>query len=109
MDDILLIAARFQGGPSTTALLCPETLCGAPILCVSRRNNVWQFLCGKDHSHEHVYEEHADDPRMTTVQEVVARDPSVADVATMNDRHILRRRSLADSWVPDDDLSLWWI
>jgi hypothetical protein len=109
-DDTLAIASRFDGGPSATALLCPEILSGgAPILCVCRKNSVWQFLCGRDHSHEHVYEEHADDSRMTTVQEVVALDPSVAPVATMHDRHIVRRRSVADPWVPDDDLSLWWM
>jgi hypothetical protein len=109
-DDILRIASRFHGGPSASALVCPEVLFqGAPILCVCRKNNVWQFLCGKDHSHEHVYERDEGDPRMTTVAEVVALDASVAHVATMHDRHIVRRRSVAAPWVPDDDLSLWWM
>jgi hypothetical protein len=109
MDDILAIASRFDGGPSATALVCPEIMSGgAPILCVCRKNNVWQFLCGRDHSAEHVYEADGD-PRMTNVMEVVARDPSVAHVATMHDRHIVRRRSVADPWTPDDDLSRWWI
>jgi hypothetical protein len=109
MDDIFRIASRFHGGPSATALVCSEVLTtGAPILCVCRKNLVWQFLCGKDHSSEHVYE--ADhDPRMTTVQEVVARDPSVAPVATLRDLHIAQRRSVSDPWMPVDDLSLWWM
>jgi hypothetical protein len=105
-DDILEIASRFHGGPNATALSCPEVLLeGSPILCVVRKNNVWQFLCGRDHSAENVC---YGDPRVTTVRDMVALDPSVAPVATMNDRHILRRRSVTEPWAPDDDLSLWW-
>jgi hypothetical protein len=106
-DDLLEIVSRFRGGPDATALSCPEVLLeGAPILCVVRKNHVWQFLCGRDHSSEHIVSyEH---PLVRTVKEMVSRDPSVAPVATMNDRHILRRRSVSDPWVPDDDLSLWW-
>ncbi len=49
MDDDSLrnIASRFHGGPSATALLCPETLAGACRSSASfRKNHVWQFLCG---------------------------------------------------------------
>jgi hypothetical protein len=31
------------------------------------------------------------------------------DATAMNDRHILRRRSVSELWVPHDDLSLWWM
>jgi hypothetical protein len=107
MDDVLAIASRFHGGATATALVCTEILfCGVPILCVTRKGHVWQFLCGEDHPSQDVW---GIDPCVTTVQDVVARDPSVAAVATMNDRHIVRRRSLSDPWVPVDDLSLWWM
>jgi hypothetical protein len=107
-DDVLAIASRFRGGPDATALSCPEVLLeGEPILCVVRKNDMWQFLCGRDHSGEHITS--YDDPLVRTVKEMVARDPSVAPVATMNDRHILRRRSVSEPWVPHDDLSLWWM
>jgi hypothetical protein len=105
---VLAIASRFRGGPGATALSCPEVLFeNAPILCVVRKDDVWQFLCGRDHSSEHI--ESYDHPLVTTVREMVERDPSVAPVATMNDRHILRRRSVSEAWVPNDDLSQWWL
>jgi hypothetical protein len=109
MDDILQIASRFHGGPSATALVCPEVSSeGAPILQVVRKDHVWQFLCGADHSREHVWVGKSD-PRITTVENVVSLDPSVEAVATLNDRHIAQRRTLSDPWVPDDDVSLWWM
>jgi hypothetical protein len=106
-DAVLEIAARFSGGPDAPALSCPEVLvAGMPILCVVRKNNIWQFLCGRDHSAEHVYG--YDAPLVRTVREMVALDPTIAAVATMNDRHILRRRSVSERWEPEDDLSFWW-
>jgi hypothetical protein len=108
---ILDIASRFRGGPSAIALTCPEILYeDAAILCVVRKGGVWQFLCGRDHSSGDVWEDdRGSDPRITTVAEMVARDPSVVAVATMNDRHILRRESVEAPWVPEDDLSMWWV
>lgn len=107
MDDVLTVASRFRGGPNATALACPEvSVDGAAILCIVRKNNVWQFLCGRDHSAEYVTS--YSDPVVTTVKEIVARDPSVAPVATMNDHHIAERESPSEPWVPRDDLSLWW-
>jgi len=102
------IASRFHGGQDARALSCPEVLLeGAPILCVVRKCDVWQFLCGRDHSSETILS--YDHTMVRTVLEMVTRDPSVAPVATMNDRHILRRRTMRDQWEPDDDLSFWWI
>lgn len=106
--EILEIASRFRGGPDATALSCPEVLSdGAPILCVVRKDHVWQFLCGRDHSDGHIWS--YDHPLVTTVRRMVELDRSVAPVATMNDRHIIRRRSVSEPWVPDDDLSGWWV
>jgi hypothetical protein len=106
-DETLAIASRFCGGPDATALWCPEVLLeGEPILCVVRKNDVGQFLCGRDHSREDITS--YDHPLVRTVKEMVAHDPSVAPVATMNDRHILRRRSASEPWMPHDDLSTWW-
>ena len=107
MSRVHEIAERFRGGPSAIALTCQEILFdGAPILCVVRKDRVWQFLCGKDHSSEDVREvDRSADPRITTVGEMVALDPSVSPVATMNDRHILRREGVEAPWVPEDDLS----
>ncbi len=107
-EKVLAIASRFHGGADAPALSCPEVLAGGmPILCVVRKNNIWQFLCGRDHSAEHIYG--YDGPLVRTVKEMVAVDPSVGAVATMSDRHILRRRSVSEPWEPDDDLSLWWM
>ena len=106
-DAVLQIASRFHGGSDAPALSCPEVLGGGdPILCVARKDNIWQFLCGRDHSAEHVYG--YDGPLVRTVREMVALDPTVGAVATMNDRHILRRRSASEPWEPEDDLSFWW-
>jgi hypothetical protein len=98
-SEILAIASRFRGGPDATALSCPEVLFeGEPIRCVARKNDVWQFLCGRDHSSEHITS--YDHPLVRTVKEMVAHDPSVAPVATMNDRHILRRRARPSRGCP---------
>jgi len=107
MLDIITIASRFRDGPNAKALVCSEVLEGAPILWVCRKHYIWQFGCGRDHSDGHVYEAD-DDPRITTVLEIVARDPSVAACATLNDHHIAYRRTANEPWVPHDDLSLWW-
>ncbi len=106
--EILAIASRFRdGGPDVPALLCRDVLFReAPILCVVRKDYIWQFLCGQDHSDEHVYG--YDDPMVVTVKEVVTLDHSVAPVARMNDRHIVTRTSVDDPWVPVDDRSRWW-
>ncbi len=105
-DTITAIASRFRDG--LRALVCTEVLHGAPILVVCRKGFIWQFGCGKDHSDGHVYEG-SGDPRLgLTVRDVVARDPSVGEVATLNDRHIAYRATTSEPWVPHDDLSLWW-
>jgi hypothetical protein len=120
-DEITAIASRFRDGPRALGpralgpralgprvLVCTEVLHGAPILVVCRKGFIWQFGCGKDHSDGHVWEED-DDPRLgLTIRDVVARDPSVCEVATLNDRHIAHRATASESWVPHDDLSLWW-
>jgi hypothetical protein len=106
MFDVDEIAGRFCGGPTAIALTCREVReQTAPILCVTRKSHVWQFLCGKDHSGDHV---RPGDPDVVTVLDVVARDPSVGPVATLNERHYVLRRSVSDPWVPHDDLSSWW-
>jgi len=106
-DATLDIASRFHGGPDAPALSCPEVLVeGMPILCVVRKNNIWQFLCGRDHSAEHIYGYAG--PLGRTVLEMVALDPTVGSVATMNERHIVRRHSVSEAWEPTDDLSFWW-
>jgi hypothetical protein len=101
-DEVLAIASRFRGGPSETALVCTEVMEGAPILCIVRKCEVWQFLCGRDHSSEYIP---LVDPRIWSVGRVVTRDPTVAPVATMHDHHIARRRTPSDPWSPQDDLS----
>jgi len=106
--DPAAIAARFRGGPSATALMCTEVLAGAPILWVCRKGFIWQFGCGMDHSDGHVYEG-SGDPQLVTVIDAVSRDPSVAPLATMNDRHIAYRSSPSDPWLLHDDTSLWWM
>jgi hypothetical protein len=34
---------------------------------------------------------------------------TVVAVVTMTDRHIVRRASVSEPWMPDDDLSLCWV
>lgn len=105
-DKIASIASRFRDGPR--ALVCTEVLHGAPILWVCRKNFIWQFGCGKDHSDGHVWEVD-NDPRLgLTIRDVVARDPSVGEVATLNDHHIAYRATTSGPWVPHDDTTLWW-
>jgi hypothetical protein len=105
-DKITAIASRFRDDPR--ALVCTEVLLGAPILWVCRKGFIWQFGCGRDHSHEHVYEGSGDPCLALTIHDIVARDPSVGEIATLNDHHIAYRATTSEPWTPHDDLSLWW-
>jgi hypothetical protein len=98
------LAARFIG--SSQAIACPEVWYErARILCVTRKCGIWQFLCGADHDRGDRDDDH---PIFVSLVDIVERDPSVAFLATLNERHIAWRSSVDDAWVPHDDLSLWW-
>jgi len=92
MNSIADIASRFVGGPHAPAYVCSDAWERGMIFCVKREGDIWYFLCGDDHGRR-------DKRVVVTVAEVVARDPSLASLATLNEHPISLRmkatRSLA--------------
>jgi hypothetical protein len=98
-DEAARIALRFPANERHgSALTCPEVWHqDAPILCAVRSLMGFQFLCGRDHS--------GDDPLSAIVVpllDVIARDPSVEGVATINDGHVAWRPAVGVPWEPTD-------
>ena len=95
-------ACRFFGGPHAPAQVCSCVWTdGVPIHCVSRTPDGWYFLCGNDHAGRRARF------RAVTVGDVVARDASLALLATLNEHHIAWRKSKDDPWRVMDEEPEW--
>ena len=96
-------------GVSGIVLVCPEVRGGAPVLHVCRNGEGLHLLCGK--AHESELWAFSPEPQVmihVRLAELLAEDPSLADVATMNERHTVSRVTRGGPWVPNDDQSYWW-
>lgn len=95
-------SARFIGGTSARALVCRHVWNErGPICCVKRTGAQWYFSCGNDHVGR-------DKGLVTaTVRELVARDRSLAPLATLNERHIAWRKWSDGPWLLMDEQPYW--
>lgn len=88
----------FREAPNTAAFVCKHVWNeGAPILYVSHDcDGDWQFLCGGIHSDSH-------DALLICLGDVVARDPSVNDVAGICTSHVAERDRETSPWSIRDE------
>lgn len=89
----------FNEDRHTGVYICKRVDDGAPILHVAHEaDGDWQFLCGGDH------EEGGDDgPVVVCLEHVVARDPSLNELATMCSMSHADRSTESDPWTIVDE------
>ena len=85
---------------SGAAFVCTHVAAGRPVLVVIRDEPVeqadtgWQFLCGDDDEDE--------EPRIWSLAEVLASDPSLIPLASLPVGTALRRSALGLPWTSVD-------
>lgn len=89
----------FREDRHTGVYICSRVAAGMPVLHVSHDGDGdWQFLCGGDH------EDGGDDgPMFVCLEHVVARDPSINELAAMCTRSRAQRSGLDDEWTIVDE------
>lgn len=92
------MARKFDLPPNTAVFVCERVLKGAPVLHVGRdADDEWQFLCGEDHS------DGARDPgRLVGLGEILARDPSLRDLADLKPHEQAQRKTDTHPWTIHD-------
>jgi hypothetical protein len=94
---IHLVADRFDfdAPRNTMAFVCERVRDGAPVLFVSHDDDgEWQFLCGGDHSRP----AEGDRGVLFCLECVVARDPSLNDVAELGLGRCAARDEVGGEW-----------
>lgn len=89
----------FKEDPHTSVFLCAHVAQGADVLYVSHdADGDWQFLCGAIHDPEK-----GDEPVIQCLEHIVARDPSLNELAGLCSSHRAERKSADSPWAITDE------
>ena len=89
----------FKQSPNTAVFLCAHVARGAPVLYVSHdADGDWQFLCGGDHG-----EATNESPVLSCLRDIVTRDPSLNELASVCSNHFAERVTATSAWKVTDE------
>lgn len=89
----------FREDRHTGVFICKRVADGAPILHVAHdTEGDWQFLCGGQHE-----DGGDDDGLVVCLEHVVARDPSLNELADLCTSHHADRAAPEDKWIITDE------